>query len=76
MEKEQLKVCTKTLGLNFQNVLSIKSAWHRLMMLEGLVEAGEGYGGGWTKGAETAVSLLALDQSLEANSRSAVSQQH
>lgn len=45
MEKEQLKVCTKTLGLNFQNVLSIKSAWHRLMMLEGLVDAGEGYGG-------------------------------
>lgn len=42
MEKEQLKVCTKTLGLNFQNILCIKPAWHRLMMLEGLDEAGEG----------------------------------
>lgn len=31
---------------------------------------------GWKKGAETAVSLLALDLSLEANSRSAISQQH
>lgn len=36
MEKEQLKVCTKTPGLNFQNIQCIKSAWHRLMTLEGL----------------------------------------
>lgn len=42
MEKEQLKVCTKTLQLNFSNILCIKPAWHRLMMLEGLDEAGEG----------------------------------
>lgn len=41
MEKEQLKVCTKTLVLNFQNILCIKPAWHRLMMLEGLDEAEE-----------------------------------
>lgn len=42
MEKEQLKVCTKTPGLGFQNILCIKSPWHRLMMLEGLDEAGGG----------------------------------
>ena len=40
MEREQLKVCTKTLGRNFQNILCIKPVWHRLMMLEGLDEAG------------------------------------
>lgn len=42
MEKEQLKVSTKTQGLNFQDISCIESAWHRLMMLEGLAEAGEG----------------------------------
>lgn len=42
MEKEQLKVYTKTLGLNFRNTLCVKSAWHRLMMLEGLDEVAEG----------------------------------
>lgn len=49
MEKEQLKVCTKTPGQNFQNILCIKPVWHRLMMLEGLDEARggcEGAGGG------------------------------
>lgn len=76
MEKEQLKVSTKTQGLNFQDISCIQSAWHRLMMLEGLAEAGEGYEGAGEDGAETAVSLLALDQSLETNGRSAVSQQH
>ena len=72
-EREQLKVCTKTLGLNFLNILCIKAVWHRLMMLEGLDEAErvcEGVGG---RGVETAVSLLALCTSLEANSRLAIS---
>lgn len=45
MEKEQLKVSTKTQGLNFQDISCIESAWHRLMTLEGLAEAGEGYEG-------------------------------
>lgn len=46
MEKEQLKVCTKTLGLNFENILCIKPAWRRLMMLRGLKGEGE-----WCEGA-------------------------
>lgn len=41
MEKEQLKVCTKTLGLNLQNILCVKPAWHRLTMLEGLDKSRE-----------------------------------
>lgn len=67
MEEEQLKVCAETPGWNFQNILCIKSTWHRLMMLEGLAKAGDGHEG-FGERAETAVSLLAWDQSLEASS--------
>lgn len=75
MEKEQLKVCTKTLELDFQNIGSLKPLWHRLMMLEGLYEA-EGGSGKLEEQGKIAVSLLAWDLSLEANSRSAIRQQH
>lgn len=68
MEEEQLKVCAEIPERNFQNILCIKSAWHRLMMLEGLAKAGDGHEG-FGERAETAVSLLASDQSLEASSR-------
>lgn len=37
MEKEQLKVCTKTLGLNFTIFGVLGPAWQRLMMLEGII---------------------------------------
>lgn len=68
MEEEQLKVCAETPGLNFPNILCIKSTWHRLMMPEGLAKAEDGHEG-FGERAETAVSLLASDQSLEASSR-------
>lgn len=50
MEKEQLKVCTKTPGQDFQNILCIKPAWHRLMMLEGLDKARGGCEGAGGRG--------------------------
>lgn len=68
MEEEQLKVCTETPEWDFQNIQCIKSARHRLMMLEGLSKAGDGPEG-FGERAETAVSLLASDQSPEASSR-------
>lgn len=68
MEEEQLKVCAETPEWNFQNMLCIPSAWHRLMMLQGLANAGDGHEG-FGERAETAVSLLASDQSPEASSR-------
>lgn len=68
VEEEQLKVCAETPEWNFQNILGIKSAWHRLMMREGLAEAGDGHEGVGER-AETAVSLLASDRSPEACSR-------
>lgn len=45
MEEEQLKVCAETPGWNSQNILCIKSTWHRLMMLEGLAKAEDGHEG-------------------------------
>lgn len=69
MEKEQLKVFTKTQRLNLVNPLHTKAEWYRLMMLEGLDEAVQLRGeGGTREGIVTTISLLALDPSLEANS--------
>lgn len=64
MEEEQLKVCAETPEWNFRNIQRVRSAWHRLTMLEGLAKAGDGPEG-FGERAETAVSLLASDQSLE-----------
>lgn len=71
MENEQLKVSTKTLGLNFIETCSACSvctaAPHRLMMPEGS-GANRGVAGLFCRGQsvpETAVSLLVWDPSLE-----------
>lgn len=67
-----IKSLHKDTGAEFSEYsMCLKPVWHRLMMLEGLDEAG-----GWYEGVESGVSLLALDTSLEANSRSAISLRH